>query len=80
MDKTTKNIPYTNKMQYLNDRIVTLSMLPNRAERRKRKRARTWFTKTPMLLKKLKRIKNNTKQKNSLVNKFNKIIREYITF
>lgn len=77
MTKVEQNVPYTINMKPLSEKVVTLSLYPNRAERRRVKRLRSWFTRTPMFLKKANKIVKNTKQKNGIRKKINSLINSF---
>lgn len=57
--------------------IISITAEPNRAERRVYKKLRSWFTRTPLSLKRAKKIVKNTKQKNWIRKKINSLIKTF---
>ena len=57
--------------------IISITAEPNRVERRAYKKLRSWFTRTPLSLKRAKKIVKNTKQKNQIKNKISNLINKY---
>lgn len=65
-------------MSPLPNGAIWASFSPNREERRRRHKLRSWFTRTPLLLNKIRRVAKNNKQQNVVWKKIMKIIRKEV--